>query len=96
MNKKTIDSYETVKTLTLREREVFSYLLTKMKPNDIADAIGITMSTFGFHYKNVYKKLQVHSRHELVLRYLRYADRNADTGKKKSVPKRKNQIQESD
>ena len=77
MKKSVVNSSAAVKTLTPREHEVFLYLLTKMNTNDIASATGININTFRFHNKNVYKKLQVHSRHELILRYFEYTDRNA-------------------
>jgi len=78
MEKKAIDPSGAVGTLTPREREVFSYLLKGMKRDDIASQIGVSLNTFGFHNKNVYRKLQVRSRSELILRYIEYA--NLDTG----------------
>ena len=87
MKKSVVNSSEAVKTLTPREHEVFIYLLTKMNAHEIASAAGMNINTFRFHYKNVYKKLQVHSRHELILRYIEYADRNADQNEKQRHPR---------
>jgi DNA-binding CsgD family transcriptional regulator len=36
-----------------------------------ADAMGISVNTVSFHLKNVYAKLQVHSKSEAVARALR-------------------------
>ena len=51
-----------------REREVTDHLLLGKSNKQIALALGISASTVEYHLKNIYKKLQVNSRTEAVLR----------------------------
>jgi len=53
---------------SFREREVIELLLQGKSNKQIALALGISESTVEYHLKNVYKKLQVNSRTEAVLR----------------------------
>lgn len=54
--------------LSNREREVTNLLLEGKSNKQIASALGITVRTVEFHLKNIYEKLQVGSRVELVLK----------------------------
>ncbi len=60
--------------LTPREQKVFVLLLKGMKGKDIAAALGISLSGVGFFTKKIYKKLKVHSKPELIIRYARETD----------------------
>jgi len=51
-----------------REKEVTALLLQGKSNKQIALALGISASTIEYHLKNIYKKLQVSSRTEAVLR----------------------------
>ena len=51
-----------------REKEVIGLLLQGKSNKQIALVLGISVSTVEYHLKNVYKKLQVNSRTEAVLR----------------------------
>jgi DNA-binding CsgD family transcriptional regulator len=51
-----------------REKEVTGLLLQGKSNKQIALALGISASTVEYHLKNIYKKLQVNSRTEAVLR----------------------------
>lgn len=51
-----------------REKEVTEHLLLGKSNKQIALVLGISASTVEYHLKNVYKKLQVNSRTEAVLR----------------------------
>ena len=51
-----------------REQEVTELLLQGKSNKQIALALGISASTVEYHLKNIYKKLQVNSRTEAVLR----------------------------
>ena len=51
-----------------REKEVVELLLQGKSNKQIALALGVSQSTVEYHLKNVYKKLQVSSRTEAVLR----------------------------
>ncbi len=54
--------------LSNREKEVTELLLQGKSNKQIALALGISASTVEYHLKNVYKKFQVNSRTEAVLR----------------------------
>jgi len=66
-----------------REKEVTDLLLQGKSNKQIALALGISASTVEYHLKNVYKKLQVSSRTEAVLRLGKStgADSAAELGK---------------
>lgn len=51
-----------------REKEVIGLLLQGKSNKQIALALGISVSTVEYHLKNIYKKLEVNSRTEAVLR----------------------------
>ena len=51
-----------------REQDVIGLLLQGKSNKQIALALGVSQSTVEYHLKNVYKKLQVSSRTEAVLR----------------------------
>ena len=57
-----------LETLSGREREVVEQLLEGKSNKQIAAALHITVRTVEFHLKNVYDKLQVSSRTELILK----------------------------
>jgi DNA-binding NarL/FixJ family response regulator len=51
-----------------REKEVTELLLQGKSNKQIALALGISASTVEYHLRNIYKKLQVNSKMEAVLR----------------------------
>jgi DNA-binding CsgD family transcriptional regulator len=53
---------------TEREKEVTEFLLQGKSNKQIAQALGVSASTVEYHLNNIYKKLQVNSRTEAVLR----------------------------
>lgn len=55
-----------VQLLTGREREVLGYLLQDMKRREIADALYVSENTVKKHTSNIYMKLDVSSRGELL------------------------------
>ena len=59
---------ETSTHLTAREKEVINWLLQGKSNKQIALALGITKSTVEYHLKNIYKKLDVNSRAEAILK----------------------------
>ena len=63
------DSPDTLSLLTIREREVFKALLRVRKVKDATTELGIKYPTLHTHCKNIYKKLKVNSRAELIIRY---------------------------
>ena len=62
-------AYPELDKLTKREIEVFTQLLSDKSQSDIARELFITPSSVHFHCKNIYKKLEVSGRRQLILRY---------------------------
>jgi DNA-binding NarL/FixJ family response regulator len=57
--------------LTTREREILNFLVSGLSQKMIADKLILSIFTIGTHIKNVYTKLQVHSRGEAVAKALK-------------------------
>jgi len=57
--------------LTSREREVLECLTEALAYKQIADRLNISLNTTRRHLSNIYRKLQAHSRTEVVVKYLR-------------------------
>lgn len=57
--------------LTQREDEVLALLLEGCATKEVASRLGVSFDTVRFHLKNIYEKLDVHSRTEAVLKRLR-------------------------
>lgn len=55
--------------LTPRERQVFALLIQGKKQREIADLLAVRPTTVGFHTQSLYRKLGVHDRAQLLLRY---------------------------
>ena len=55
--------------LSPREIEVFAYLLTDKTQEEIAKELSISSSSVHFHCKNIYKKLEVSGRRQILIRY---------------------------
>jgi len=58
-------------TLTLREREILSLIAQGMTNELIAETLFISVQTVRNHIKNIYDKLQVHSRAQVVVKAFR-------------------------
>jgi DNA-binding NarL/FixJ family response regulator len=58
-------------TLTLREREILSLIVQGMTNELIAETLFISVQTVRNHIKNIYDKLQVHSRAQVVVKAFR-------------------------
>lgn len=52
--------------LSDRENEVLSELALGKKYKQIAEKLFVSVNTIHFHMKNIYQKLNVHSRHEAI------------------------------
>ena len=55
--------------LTPKEKAVLQLLLEGMTLRQIAGELGMKYDSVNFHYKNIYRKLEVNSKIELILRY---------------------------
>lgn len=58
-------------TLTSREKEVVQGLVDGLSYKQIADRLSISVGTIFTHIKNIYKKLQVNSKAEVIVKSLR-------------------------
>ncbi len=66
------DSFEDVTAkLTTREREVVNELLKGLTYKEISHVLGISSTTVNDHLKNVYSKLEVRSKSELLAKVLK-------------------------
>ena len=61
--------YPELTKLSPREIEVFAYLLTDKTQEEIAKELFISSSSVHFHCKNIYKKLEVSGRRQILIRY---------------------------
>ena len=59
-------------SLTNRERQVFNLLVEGLKTKDLASKLSITQNTVKYFVKRIYKKLNVKSKSELIIRYHQY------------------------
>ena len=57
--------------LSKREQEILDLLVKGYRYKEIADTLSVSFETVRSHLKNIYAKLQVHSRTEAVVKYLR-------------------------
>ena len=61
--------YPELATLSAKEMEVFELLLTDMTMVQIAEKMFLSLSGVHFHCKNIYKKLGISSRKQLLIKY---------------------------
>lgn len=57
--------------LSAREREIVRAIVAGLRPAEIAVRLGIARKTVETHLDNVYAKLGVHTRHDLIGQALR-------------------------
>ena len=69
---------EQTNLLSRREEEVITLLLQGKSNKEIALLLGISKRTVDFHLKNIYAKLHVNSRVELILKLGKVTDDNTD------------------
>jgi len=65
------NSSKETQNLSKREQEILSYLAKGYRYKEIADVLFISIETVRTHLRNIYEKLQVRSRTEAVLKYLK-------------------------
>ena len=68
-HKRLLEIYPELESLSRRELEVFAQLLTDKTQVQIAEELFITHSSVHFHCKNIYRKLGITSRKQLLIRY---------------------------
>lgn len=64
-----LKKYPELEKLSKREFEIFSQLLTDKTQGQIAEELFISHSSVHFHCKNIYKKLKISSRKQLLIKY---------------------------
>ncbi|MCB0729887.1 MAG: response regulator transcription factor [Ignavibacteriae bacterium] len=69
-NKPVHEKVESI-DLTPREKEVLSGLVSGSSYKAIADHLHISVETVRFHFRNIYKKLHVHSQSEAVVKAIK-------------------------
>ncbi|MHB1687659.1 MAG: response regulator [Ignavibacteriaceae bacterium] len=69
--KKQASPQKNVSILTPREKEILSGLVEGNSFKAIADTLFISIETVRFHFRNIYKKLHVHSQSEAVAKAIR-------------------------
>lgn len=67
--KKLIIDYPEFANLSAREIEVFAQLLSDKSLSEIASELYISYSSVHFHCKNIYRKLQISNRKQLLIKY---------------------------
>lgn len=66
---KLVEKHPELTNLSKRELEVFSHLLTDKTQVQIAEDLFISYSSVHFHCKNIYRKLNINSRNQLLVKY---------------------------
>ncbi|MFZ0456292.1 MAG: response regulator transcription factor [Ignavibacteriaceae bacterium] len=70
-NKKTSSPHKNDYVLTPREKEILSGLVEGHNFKAIADSLFISIETVRFHFRNIYRKLHVHSQSEAVAKAIK-------------------------
>ncbi len=69
--KKSASSNDSQNLLTPREREILGGLVEGNSFKALADSLCISIETVRFHFRNIYKKLHVHSQSEAVAKAIK-------------------------
>lgn len=64
-----VSKYEKTEQLTPREIEIVSMLQAGASYKEVASTLFVSVDTVKYHIRNIYQKLQVSSRAELILKY---------------------------
>ena len=67
--KRLLEKHPELAKLSKREFEIFAKLLTDKTQPQIAEELYISHSSVHFHCKNIYKKLEINSRKQLLIKY---------------------------
>lgn len=57
--------------LTYREKEIVNYIVDGLNMRMIAENLFVSVDTIKYHCKNIYKKLQINSKGELISKSIR-------------------------
>lgn len=64
-----VEQHPEIEGLSQRELEVFEHLLSDKNLQSIADELYITYSSVHFHCKNIYRKLGISNRKQILIKY---------------------------
>lgn len=64
-----LERHPELSNLSVREMEVFALLLSDKTQTKIADELYVSYSSVHFHCKNIYRKLNLTSRRQLLITY---------------------------
>lgn len=67
--RRLLQTYPELGQLSKREMDVFARLLTDKTQAKIAEELYISYSSVHFHCKNIYRKLNISSRRQLLITY---------------------------
>ncbi len=67
--RRLLETYPELTELSKREMEVFAQLLTDKTQQQIAEELFVSHSSVHFHCKNIYRKLNINSRKQLLIKY---------------------------
>ena len=67
--KRLLSKHPELSNLSKRELDVFAQLLTDKTQIHIAETLFISQSSVHFHCKNIYRKLALSSRKQLLIKY---------------------------
>lgn len=65
----TNDLSDKLKLLTPKELEVYEIMMEGYKLKEVASKLNVKFTTINEHTKAIYKKLDVHSQKELIVKY---------------------------
>jgi DNA-binding CsgD family transcriptional regulator len=60
-----------VKRMTRREEETLALLAQGFSTKEISNSLSISVDTVRMHLKNIYKKMQVHTRTHATVKFLK-------------------------
>jgi DNA-binding CsgD family transcriptional regulator len=64
------ETIKKIRRLSNREKEILGYMMQGYTLPQVAEVLIISLNTVKTHSSNIYRKLEVNSRQELLLRYL--------------------------
>jgi LuxR family transcriptional regulator, positive regulator of biofilm formation len=67
-----IQDFYKMKKISKAEQEIISFVMKGMSNKEIANSRFVTEKTVKFHLTNIYKKLTIKSRHQLIVMFANF------------------------
>ena len=64
------ETRQALRLLTLRERDILQRIVSRQSNKEVAAELGVSANTIAVHIRNIYKKINVHSRKEAVTKVM--------------------------